>query len=141
MIRRLTINDYEDIVELWDRAELPYKPEGRDSKLSIASEMEANPDFFIGAYAGDELVGTIIASWDLRKGWINRLAVDPTYRRKGVAETLIVEAEKVLKKRGARITCALIEDYNSGSMELFEKCGYVEDRNVTYFSKRESNKV
>lgn len=141
MIRRLTINDYEDIVELWDRAELPYKPEGRDSKLSIASEMEANPDFFIGAYAGDELVGTIIASWDLRKGWINRLAVDPTYRRKGVAETLIAEAEKVLKKRGARITCALIEDYNSGSMELFKKCGYVEDLNVTYFSKRESNKV
>jgi len=141
LIRKLTIDNYDDIVGLWNRADLSYKPEGRDSRLSIASEMEANPDFFMGAYAGNKLVGTVIASWDLRKGWINRLAVDPTYRRKGVAETLIAEAEKVLRKKGAKIICALIEGYNSGSMELFKKCGYVEDRDVTYFSKRESNKV
>ena len=140
-IRRLTIDDYNDIVELWNRASLPYKPEGRDSRSSIASEMEVNPDFFIGAYEGNRLVGTVIASWDLRKGWINRLAVDPTYQRRGVAKALIAEAEKVLKKKGAKIICALIEDYNSSSMELFKKCGYIEDRDVVYFSKRESNKI
>ncbi len=140
-VRRLTIHDYDDIVELWNRASLPYKPEGRDSRTSIAFEMEVNPDFFIGAYEGNRLVGTVIASWDLRKGWVNRLAVDPTYQRRGVAKTLILEAEKVLKKKGAKIICALIEDYNSGSMELFKKCGYVEDRNVIYFSKRENNKI
>lgn len=140
-VRKLIIDDYGDIVKLWERAFLPYKPEGRDSRLSIAFEMEANPSFFIGAFEGNKLVGTVVASWDLRKGWINRLAVDPTYQRRGVAKTLIAEAEKVLKKRGAKIICALIEDYNSGSMGLFKKCGYIEDRDVIYFSKRESNKV
>lgn len=141
LIRRLTMDDYDEIVQLWNRASLPYKPEGRDSRSSIASEMEANPEFFIGSYEGNRLVGTVIASWDLRKGWINRLAVDPTYQRRGVAKTLIAEAEKVLRKRGAKIICALIEDYNRGSRELFKKCGYIEDRDVIYFSKRESNKV
>jgi len=138
---RLTIDDYDDIVKLWNRASLPYKPKGRDSKSSIASEMEANPDFFIGAYQGNKLIGTAIASSDLRKGWINRLAVDPTCRRRGIAKTLIAEAEKVLKKRGAKIFCALIEDTNNSSMKLFKKCGYTEDRDVIYFSKRESDKV
>ena len=66
-VRRLTINDYDDILRLWNRASLPYKPEGRDSRSSIASEMEINPDFFIGAYEGNKLVGTVIASWDLRE--------------------------------------------------------------------------
>jgi predicted N-acetyltransferase YhbS len=141
LIRRLTMDDYDEIVQLWNRASLPYKPEGRDSIASIASEMEANPGFFIGAFEGNRLVGTVIASWDLRKGWVNRLAVDPMYQRRGVAKTLITEAEKVLRKRGAKIICALIEDYNSSSMELFKKCGYIEDRGVIYFSKRESNKV
>ena len=140
-IRRLTIKDYDDIVELWRSASLPYKPGGRDSRVSIASEMQANPDFFIGAFEGNKLVGTVIASWDLRKGWINRLAVAPTCQRRGVAKTLIAEAEKVLKKRGARIVCALIEGYNSSSMDLFRKCGYIEDRNVIYFSKRESDEI
>ena len=137
----MTIDDYDEIVELWNRASLPYKPEGRDSQSSIAAEMKANPDFFIGAYKGDKLVGTVIASWDWRKGWINRLAVDPTCRRRGIAKTLIAEAEKVLKNRGSKIICALIEDTNSSSMDLFKKCGYIEHHDIIYFSKRESNKV
>jgi len=103
--------------------------------------MEANPDFFVGAYEGDKLVGTVIASYDSRKGWINRLAVDPTCRRRGIAKTLIGEAEKALKKRGARIISAQIEEANSSSIELFKKCGYVEHRDIVYFSKRESDKV
>jgi len=140
-VRKLTIDDYDDIIELWDRASLPYKPEGRDSKSSIASEMEANPEFFMGAYEGNKLVGTVIASCDLRKGWINRLAVDPTCRRRGIAKTLITKAERALKKKGAKIICALIEDTNNGSMKLFKKCGYIENRDVIYFSKRESDRV
>ena len=137
----MAIDDYDDIVRLWNRASLPYKPEGRDRRLSIASEMEANPDFFIGVYEGNKLVGTVIASCDLRKGWINRLAVDPTCRRRGIAKTLIAEAEKALRKRGVRIICALIENTNSGSTELFKKCGYVEHCDIIYFSKRESDRV
>jgi len=141
LVRRLTIDDYDEIVKLWNRASLPYKPEGRDTRPAIASEMEANPDFFIGAYEGNKLIGTVIASYDLRKGWINRLAVDPTCRRKGIAKTLITEAEKALRKRGVRIICALIKDTNSSSIDLFKKCGYVEHHDIIYFSKRESEKV
>jgi len=139
--RKLTIDDYNEIVKLWNRASLPYKPEGRDSRSSIVSEMKANPDFFIGAYEGNKLVGMVIASWDLRKGWINRLAVDPMCRRKGVAKTLIAEAEKTLKRKGARVICALIEDTNGSSIALFKNCGYVEHHDIIYFSKRESDKV
>jgi len=103
--------------------------------------MEANPEFFMGAYEGNKLVGTVIASCDLRKGWINRLAVDPTCRRRGIAKTLITKAERALKKKGAKIICALIEDTNNGSMKLFKKCGYIEKRDVIYFNKRKSDRV
>ena len=44
-IRKLTINDYEEIIKLWSRARLPYKPKGRDSKEAIAAQMKANPEF------------------------------------------------------------------------------------------------
>ncbi|MEM3695339.1 MAG: GNAT family N-acetyltransferase [Candidatus Bathyarchaeia archaeon] len=140
-IRRLTIKDYEEIVKLWSRAKLPYKPKGRDSKEAIAAQMKANPNFFLGAYEGDKLVGVVIISCDLRKGWINRLAVDPEYRFRGIAQVLIVESEKVLRKRGIKIICALIEDYNIASKRLFKKLGYVEHRDIIYFSKRESEEV
>jgi len=140
-IRKLTINNYEDIIRLWSRATLPYKPKGRDSKDAIQAQIEANPEFFLGAFERNRLIGSVILSCDMRKGWINRLAVDPDYRRRGVAKALIAEAEKILRKYGIKIFCALIEDYNNVSKEFFKKCGYVEHRDILYYSKRDSDEV
>lgn len=140
-IKRLMITDYEDLVKLWLKSGLPFKPKGRDSKKAIETQMQANPEFFLGAFEGNRLVGSVIVSCDTRRGWINRLAVDPDYRRRGVAKALIAEAEKTLRKRGIQIFCALIENQNKESRELFKKCGYVEYLNVSYFSKRDSNEI
>jgi N-acetylglutamate synthase-like GNAT family acetyltransferase len=140
-IRKLTIDNYGEIIKLWSKALLPYKPQGRDSKKAIAAEMKSNPDFFLGVFDYNQLVGVVILSCDTRKGWINRLAVEPSHRRRGVSKVLIAESEKVFRKHGLKIFCALIEDYNGASKELFKKCGYVEHRDIIYFSKRESDKV
>jgi ribosomal protein S18 acetylase RimI-like enzyme len=140
-IRKLTIDQYEELVNLWRRAGLPFKPKGRDSKEAIARQMNANPEFFLGAFENGRLVGAVIVSSDGRKGWINRLAVDPDFRRRGVASTLVAEAERVLRKHGVRIFCALIEAENEASRRLFKKCGYLEHRDIIYFSKRESDDV
>jgi ribosomal protein S18 acetylase RimI-like enzyme len=140
-IRKLIMNDYEDITKLWSRAGLPFKTKGRDGEEAIAAQMGANPDFFLGAFEDNRLVGTVIITCDTRKGWINRLAVDPDCRWHGIAKSLIAESEKILRKQGVRIFCALIEDYNVASRKLFEKCGYVEHRDIVYFSKRDSDEV
>jgi ribosomal protein S18 acetylase RimI-like enzyme len=140
-IRKLTIDQYEELVSLWRKAGLPFKPKGRDSKEAIARQINASPEFFLGAFENGRLVGAVIVSSDGRKGWINRLAVDPAYRRRGVASTLVAEAERVLRKHGIRIFCALIEAENEASKRLFKKCGYVEHRDIIYFSKREYDDV
>ena len=140
-IGRLAINDYEEMVRLWIKAKLPFKPKGRDSKKAIAAQMKANPECFLGAFENNRLIGTVTISCDLRKGWINRLAVDPDYRHHGIAKALIAESEKTLRKHGIRIFCALIEDYNTVSKKLFKECGYVEHRDIIYFSKRDSDEI
>lgn len=137
----MTIDDYSEIVELWSRAGLPFRPEGRDSYEAIRVQMRANPDFFIGAFMDSRLVGVAIISSDLRKGWINRLAIDPDHRRLGFAKALICECERTLRKHGLRMFCALIENSNVSSKELFKRCGYVEHDDIIYFSKRENDDV
>jgi len=47
---------------------------------------------FFGLFQGEELVGSVLASHDERKGWLNRLAVAPNHRRRGPARRLIAAA-------------------------------------------------
>jgi ribosomal protein S18 acetylase RimI-like enzyme len=140
-IRRLIIDDYEEIIKLWWRAGLPFKAKGRDSKEAMAAQAGTSSNFFLGAYKDDRLVGVAVITCDGRKGWINRLAVDPDYRRRSIAQALIAESEKVLRKHGISLFCALIDEGNAASKELFKKCGYVEHHDVVYFSKRPSEDV
>ena len=103
---------------------MPLRPAGRDSKEAIEAQMEDDPDFFLGAFEDVSLVAAIIVSSDGRKGWLNRLAVNPEYRRRGIAKALIAEAERVLRERGVRVFSALIWDSNESSKSLFEDLGY-----------------
>ena len=141
-IRKLTIKDYNRILELWESAGLPFKPDGRDSKASIQDQMEKFPELFLGTFYGEKLIGVVIGSYDYRmKGWVNRLAVDPEFRNKGVASQLVNSIEEALEKKGATILCALVESYNSESLDLFKKLGYTVYNDVFYVTKRRSMSV
>ena len=136
-IEQLTVKDYPAIIKLWERAGLPYKPKGRDSKAIMRKQMKEFPEFFLGAFDKDRLVGVVIGSYENRmKGWINRLAVDPDYQRQGVAQQLVKKMEKTLEKHEAAIFAALIEKPNKESESLFQKMGYVPHKNTLYVTKR-----
>lgn len=141
-VQRLLIEDYDDILRVWRLAGLPFKPHGRDSKESVEKQMGEFPELFLGAFHDSRLIGVVIGSYDYRmKGWINRLAVDPEYRKRSVASQLVKILEKALKEKGATILCALIESYNKESIELFKKLGYIIHDDVFYVTKRRSEGV
>lgn len=140
--RMLTIEDYNAIIKLWKLAGLPIKLKGRESKENMKKQMEVFPEFFIGAFHRKKLIGVVIGSYDGRmKGWINRLAVKPEYRRTGIAKQLIDLLEKVLERQGAAVLCALIESPNEESLSLFQRMGYILHDDILYVSKRRSSEV
>jgi ribosomal protein S18 acetylase RimI-like enzyme len=140
-LRELKVEDYDEIVEVWQKAGLPFKPAGRDARQEIAKQMQRNPDLFLGAFDGKKLVGVCIGTEDGRKGWINRIAVLPEYQRRGIATMMITEMERRLKSRGMGIICVLIEDWNNPSLALFQKHGYVLHKDIYYLSKRENAEI
>ncbi len=140
-LRELRLEDYEAMIALWERVGLPYRPRGRDSREEIAAQMARDPELFLGAFAGGRLVGVVIGSDEGRKGWINRLAVDPEYQRRGLGRRLVEEVERRLRARGRKIVAALVEDRNEASLEFFQRLGYKLDRSILYLSKREGDWV
>lgn len=137
----LTADDYEAIRAVWEASGLPVRAGGRDSREQFERQMAGDLQRAIGVKQGDELVGVVLTTHDGRKGWINRLAVRPEFRRQGIARRLIAEAEQVLRAQGMQIIAALIEDDNHASLALFEQAGYSDYRSLHYLTKRDSDSV
>lgn len=140
--RILTAEDYAAIRALWDAAGLHIRPVGRDSAEEFAAQIASGCQVVIGLQDGDRLVGAVLATTDSRRGWINRLAVHPDYRRRGLGLRLIHECEHLLRdERGLHVLAAHIETWNEASLALFAKAGYHQHDEVIYFSKRQRDDV
>ncbi len=133
---QLAATDFQRIADLWQRAGLPFRPTGRDSQEAFARQMEAGAQAVLGYQSGGDLLGVILVTHDSRKGWINRLAVDPAFRRQGIGTRLIAAAEEYLQGLGIRVFAALILEDNQESIATFSRAGYTCTREALYFSKR-----
>lgn len=137
MIKELGVEDYPKILALWEVAGLSWRPVGRDHSDRIKKQLEKKNVFFLGDMKNDDLQGVVMVTHDGRKGWINRLAVHPEHRRKGIAQKLLDGAEsRLFQTEGIEVISALIFDDNKPSLSLFEKNGYESWSNIKYYSKR-----
>lgn len=138
LIRDFRIADYDRVMALWAEGGLPLKPQGRDSRERIERQIAlANVRFLVAEAAeGGQVIGTVLATHDGRKGWINRVAVASGLRRKGIGAELIRAAERWLGSQGMDILACLIEEDNAVSMAVFEKMGYKKHPEIIYFAKR-----
>ncbi len=134
-IRMLGPDHIMDVHAVWKEAGLEYHPAGRDSVTHMTQEIQQGRLFIAGAYLGQALLGVALATEDGRKGWINRLAVKPDYRREGVGSQLIAFCEARFKSQGLGMTCCLIEDWNEASLALFQEAGYALRKDIFYLRK------
>jgi ribosomal protein S18 acetylase RimI-like enzyme len=140
-IREYRTEDYEAVAALWNEAGLPYKPQGRDRRDRVESQVKQPNVIFLVAEKGGELVGTVLGTHDGRKGWVNRLAVTTAFRNQGIARKLVEEVESRFFCQGIEIIACLIEDWNKVSMEAFEKLGYTRHSEIIYFTKKKYPEV
>ena len=131
----------DEILKLWEISSLQYKPKGRDSRDYLLNQFKLSNVKFLGIKKGSELIAVCLLTDDGRKGWINRLAVHPKYRRKDLAKKLIAKAEEYFNNKKIHIYCALIETYNTPSLNLFQKTGYKLHNDIVYLTKREFEEI
>jgi len=138
MIRPFRIGDYDAAMTLWEESGLPLRPSGRDARERIEARLLEPNVIFLVAEAEGRIAGTVLATHDGRKGWINRLAVREDMRRRGLGERLVREAEGRLEAAGMDVLACLIEDGNEVSMGFFTRLGYRRKDDIHYFVKKKT---
>jgi len=137
-IRPLRLKDYDAVIDLLAASKMNPHVRGRDSPAAFRRQLAAHPTTYLGAFDGDRLVGCVFGTHDARKAWINRLAVNPDYRRQGVASRLVTEAERGLRRQGMDMFSALIDADNRASAALFRSLGY--DVTKLYYARKKRRK-
>ncbi len=134
-IESFRINEYDQMLSLWERTGLSYDRADRDSRESIERQIFDDHVAILTLKDKGRIIGSIVASSDGRKGWINRLAVDPDYRGRRLAARLVEKAEEALSEMGVKVIAALVEENNFPSMAAFRHCGYEAWSEIVYFRK------
>ncbi|AEF46765.1 GNAT family acetyltransferase [Serratia plymuthica] len=132
-IRVFRQDDFEEVITLWERCDL-LRP-WNDPEMDIERKLNHDPDLFLVAEVGGEVVGSVMGGYDGHRGSAYYLGVHPDYRGRGIANALISRLEKKLVARGCPKIQLMVREDNDTVIEMYEKLGY-EIQNITSLGKR-----
>ena len=132
--RLVTINDYDDMLALWNSTEQSKRALNPvdDSREGIERYLKRNPTTCFGAFSGNKLVGVILTGHDGRRGIIHHMCVNPDFRRLKIASTLVKLAEEALQAEGIQKVFGLVFKDNETANAFWEKQGYTLRTNLNY---------
>jgi len=138
-IRPAREDDIPAILSLWRNAGVT-PPSVTDSVDGLTLLMREPAALLLVSIVDGQIVGSVIGGWDGWRGNIYRLAVDPDYRRRGIARQLVQEISGALFDKGAERLSALVEYEHPWAIDFWNSMsdlGYQRDPQfVRYITDR-----
>ncbi|AZY51787.1 GNAT family acetyltransferase [Bordetella avium] len=124
-IRPYAHHDEAQVVALWRVCGLtrPWNSPYRDiaRKLTVQSEW-----FLVGEIEGG-VVASVMAGYDGHRGWINYLAVDPAWQKRGYGRALMAAAQARLLAAGCPKVNLQIRRDNAAVQQFYASMGFAPD--------------
>ena len=95
-IRSFRQEDEAPLIKLWERCELVV--DWNDPSKDISRKVQLDPEGLLLGWHNNSLIASVMAGYEGHRGWINYLAVDPEFRRKGLGRTMMKAAETYLEQ-------------------------------------------
>ena len=124
LMRPFQMSDYSAVLALWQQSAPGITLRPSDEPAEVARKLERDPDLFLVAEEDSIIIGVIMGAWDGRRGWIHHLAVQESWRNRGVGSALLSEVEKRLKIKGClKVNLMVLKD-NFDAQRLYARLGY-----------------
>lgn len=125
-IAPMRLEDYDEVLSLWRSAEgAGVDVSESDSREGIARYLARNPGLSVVARDGGRIVGTILCGHDGRRGYLNKLVVAASHRRRGIGTVLVAHCLAALKREGIPRCNLFVYDANAAARRFWESLGWV----------------
>jgi len=117
-------DDYPAVIELWQNAGPGIHVRRSDQPEGIELKLQRDPDLFLVAEAGGQMIGAVLGGFDGRRGMMYHLAVAESQRRKGIGLALMEELERRLRAKGCIRYYLLVTQDNESAVKFYEDYGW-----------------
>jgi len=94
------------------------------TKDFLISQLPDDRHIFIAAVEGEKVLGYVGMMYIIDEGYISNVAVAPEYRRKGIADALILELLNRCVSLELSFVTLEVRESNAPAMALYEKHGF-----------------
>lgn len=124
-IRSYVPSDESDVISLWQRCGL-VRP-WNDPRRDIKRKMEVNPELLLVGLVNEKIVAAGMGGYEGHRGWVNYLAVEPLYQRKGLGKQMMLALEARLLAMGCPKINIQVRRDNLAAAEFYRHLGYKVD--------------
>ncbi|MFL0195699.1 GNAT family N-acetyltransferase [Clostridium sp. WILCCON 0269] len=134
-IRTMTIDDYEEVYQLWTNTPGMGMRSVDDSKEGIEKYLNRNPETCFIAEFENKIIGVILSGHDGRRGYIHHTAVNATVRKQGIGTALVNAATEALKKQGINKVALVAFRTNKLGNSFWKALGFEYRNDLVYRNK------
>ena len=131
-IRPLAIEDYNRVYALWMSCKNMGFNDLDDSREGIGRFLHRNPNTCFAVAEGGELVGTILAGHDGRRGYVYHMAVAEAFRHRGIGAALVNRTLEAFRAEGIHKVALVAFKYNEPGNAFWEKMGFTLREDLNY---------
>ena len=133
-VRPMCPSDYNSLIELW-RSFPGTTMTGADDEKSFRLFLEFNTEHcFVAVTGNDDLIGSVMAGNDGRRGYIYHLAVSEDDQRLGAGRQLMQTVEESLRKAGIEKAHLFIYSDNP-AISFYEHVGWHRRHDIEVMSR------
>lgn len=131
-IQPFEIEKYEKVYNLWMSCKNMGFNNVDDSLSGITKLVKKNPNTCFVAVKEGEIVGTILAGNDGRRGYVYHLCVCEKCRKQGIGKMLVDAMLEGMRQEGISKVALVVFAYNDTANSFYEKIGFIK-RNDLYY--------
>jgi len=132
-IREYAETDIDEVISLWKKCDLivPWN----NPEWDIERKLQVDRHLFLVGEHDHKIIASVMGGYEGHRRWINCLAVNPEYRRRGYGKSMMTEVEARIKKMGCPKINLQVRAKNPDVIKFYQSLGFLDD-NLISLGKR-----